>query len=70
MSSVRELVSIIEDRNDTLRDEREYSKSLYDKLDFIMKNFVEGEDGYFTFPDGDTWQCKEKTPIIKTENPR
>lgn len=62
MSSVRELVSIIEDRNDTLRDEREYSKSLYDKLNFIMKSFVETEDGYFTFPDGDTWQCKENPP--------
>ena len=60
MSTVRELVAIIEDRNDTLRDERDYSKSLHDKLDFILKNFVEAEEGYFTFPDGDTWQCKEK----------
>lgn len=60
MSSVRELVAIIEDRNDTIREEREYSKQLWNNLEFVMKNFVETEDGYYTFPDGDTWQCKEK----------
>jgi len=57
-AAVRELVSVIEDRNEELAREREYSKDLYAKLDFVMKNYVEAEDGCFTFPDGDPWQCK------------
>lgn len=59
--AVRELVSIIEERNVALQAEREYARDLYAKLDFIMKNYIEAEDGCFTFPDGDPWQCKAIT---------
>lgn len=27
---------------------------------FLLENFIEGEDGSFTFPDGETWACKKK----------
>jgi translation initiation factor 2B subunit (eIF-2B alpha/beta/delta family) len=58
VSTVRELVSIIEERNESLRREQEYSASLYKKLQYVLTTHVETEDGYYTFDDGDTWSCR------------
>lgn len=30
------------------------------KLRFVLMNYVESPDGFFAFPDGDTWPCKQK----------
>lgn len=30
------------------------------KLRYVLENFVETEEGLFTFPDGDTWPAKTK----------
>lgn len=28
------------------------------KLQYVLVNFVETDEGFFTFPDGDTWPAK------------
>ena len=32
----------------------------YQRLKWLLENYVESEDGVFTFPDGDSWKCKKK----------
>lgn len=39
---------------------REYRDDLVARLRFVLENYVESEDGQFTFPDGDSWPCKRK----------
>jgi hypothetical protein len=31
---------------------------LGNKLDFVLRNFVESDSGFFAFPDGDVWKCR------------
>lgn len=58
--AIATLVSIIEDRNTSLRLAKEEAHDLYSKIQFLMDNVVETEDGSFTFADGDSWSCKVK----------
>lgn len=58
-SPTRDLVAIIEERNEKLRDAQAAYTELWGKLNFLLTTYVESPDGYFTFPDGDTWNCKE-----------
>lgn len=58
--AVKTLVEMYESRGDELRRCREEGSELWRKLHFIMLNYVESEDGTFTFPDGDSWECKVK----------
>jgi len=39
---------------------REHEKDLIAKLQYLLDNFIPSEDGFFTFPDGDTWDCQKK----------
>lgn len=38
------------------------------RLNYLLMNFIESPDGKFTFPDGDTWECR-KTVTIKDLSP-
>ncbi len=38
-------------------------QSLRAKLRFLLEGFISSEDGKFTFPDGDTWDCKKEERI-------
>lgn len=30
------------------------------RIQYLLDNYIESETGEFTFPDGDTWSCKQK----------
>jgi len=68
MSTVRELVEIIEERTAELRREQEYSASLFKKLHYVLMTHVETEDGYYTFDDGDCWECRHDAPEQENTN--
>ena len=36
----------------------EHVKDLVAKIQFLLDDFVDTPEGYFTFPDGDTWTCR------------
>lgn len=41
----------------------EYIKDLCGKVQFLLDNYVETDDGFFCFPDGDTWESHYKKEV-------
>ena len=66
-NTVRELVEIIEERNDTIQRLNNYNERLYGNLRHVLNTFVETEDGYYIFPDnGECLPCKQTSPTPLT----
>lgn len=59
-TAVKTLVEMYEARGDELARARADASDLWQKVQFLMLNYIETEDGTFTFQDGDTWECKAK----------
>ena len=55
MSCVSEFVDIIEFKNRRYESLSASYDELYSKFTYLLKNHVEGEDGVFTFPDGEVY---------------
>ena len=43
-------------------------KDLTQKLQYVLVNFVETDEGSFTFPDGDTWPAKLRSGKKETQH--
>lgn len=63
-SVVRQFLEIIEEKNERISRLEEINRDLGYKLNYVMKDYVYSGDGYFTFPDGDSYECKmeERNP--------
>lgn len=55
---IRQLESQLARQDIQLARRIDYVEDLASKLKYVLENFVETEEGLFTFPDGDTWNAK------------
>ena len=68
MSMLKDFIEIIEEKNRRIVDEQKMYDSLLVKFQYLLYHVVESEDGVFTFPDGDRWDCGKKLTLRGNDN--